>query len=240
MVGIVFHRAHGSNIELLQNRQVARRHRSFANAIAFSHRPLAPGETFLFEIEEQELGWAGHVRCGVTIHNPRKLQSLPQYLLPDFAQLNDDKCCSWVYAIKPSEEMPFGDEFIGNTAPCNTWCQGLVKNSNLNVNLLKGSENSLPTDVGSRIGIHITINGELFFFVNGINFGPFTADVPIQYNDVFAVVDLYGITKQIKVIQVQVPSLEEFSSAVIKQSMTDKEISTLNIPAKVLERLQSF
>ena len=207
MVGIVFHRAHGSNIELLQNRQVARRHRSFANAIAFSHRPLTPGETFLFEIEEQELGWAGHVRCGVTIHNPRKLQSLPQYLLPDFAQLNDDKCCSWVYALKPSEEMPFGDEFIGSAAPCNTCCEGFVTNSKLNVNLLKGSENILPTDVGSRIGIHITVNGELFFFVNGTKFGPFTTDLPIQYNDVFAVVDLYGITKQIKVIQVQGSSL---------------------------------
>ena len=203
MVGLVFHRAHGNNIELLQNRQVARRHRSFANAIAFSHRPLAPGETFLFEIEEQEAGWAGHIRCGVTIHDPRKLPSLPQYLLPDFAALNDGKCCSWVYAIKPSDEMPFGDDFNGVATPCSKYNEHCVKSTKLNHNLLKGGDNILPTDVGSRIGIHVTMNGQLFFFVNGIQFGPFTADVPIQYNEVFAVVDLYGITKQIKVIQVE-------------------------------------
>ena len=203
MVGLVFHRAHGSNIELLQNKQVARRYRSFANAIAFSHRPLAPGETFLFEIEEQELGWAGHIRCGVTIHNPRKLSSLPQYLLPDFAQLNDGKCCSWVYAIKPSDEMPFGDEFNGVASPGIRYNEQFVKSSKLNWNLLKGSDNLLPTDVGSRIGIHVTAHGELFFFVNGLQFGPFTTDIPIQCNEVFAVVDLYGITKQIKVLQVE-------------------------------------
>ena len=203
MVGLAFHRAHGSNIELLQNRQVARRYRSFANAIAFSHRPLAPGETFLFEIEEQEVGWAGHIRCGVTVHNPKKLQSLPQYLLPDFAQMNDGKCCSWVYAIKPSDEMPFGDDFNGVAVPCNRQSESFVKSTRLNPNLLKGNDNVLPTDIGSRIGIHVTLKGALYFFVNGIQFGPFTSDVPIRYGEVFAVVDLYGITKQIRVIQVE-------------------------------------
>ena len=37
-----------------------------------------------------------------------------------------------------------------------------------------------------------------------------------------------------------VPTLEEFASAVIKQNMTDKEVAALNIPVKLLEKLQSF
>lgn len=207
MVGLGFHRAHGSNIELLKNRQIARRYRSFANAIAFSHRPLAPGETFLFEIEQQELGWAGHIRCGVTVHNPKKLQSLPQYLLPDFAQMNDGKCCSWVYAIKPSDELPFGEDFDEIAIKYNKNSENCIQGDRLNTKLLKGSDNVLPTDEGSRIGIHVTLHGALYFFVNGVQFGPFTKDVPIHTSEVFAVVDLYGITKEIRVIQVEGKSL---------------------------------
>lgn len=203
MVGIGFHDAHGSNIELLKHGQVARRYRSFANAIAFSHRPLSPGETFLFEIEDQELGWAGHIRCGVTVHNPNKLKCLPQYLLPDFAQMNDGEFRSWVYAIKPSDKMPFGEDFTAVAIECSRDSDNFIKSSRLNRNMLKGCENVLPTDIGSRIGIHVTLNGSLFLFINGIQFGPFTKDVPIHSGKVFAVVDLYGITKQIRIIQVE-------------------------------------
>lgn len=205
MVGNGFNRAHGSNIELLENRRVARRYRSFANAIAFSHRPLIPGETFVFEIEEQEIGWAGHIRCGVTAHNPKKLEALPQYLLPDFAQMNDGRSCSWVYAIKPNDEMPFGDDFNGIAIARDTNYDELstTKNQKMNYKLLKSQDNVLPTDVGSRIGIHVSLNGELFFYVNGTKFGPCALEVPVDYGGVFAVVDLYGVTKQIRVIQVE-------------------------------------
>ena len=203
MVGFAFHRSHGSNIEILENRRVARRFRSFANAIAFSHRPLAPGETFLFEIEEQEVGWAGHVRCGVTAHDPKKLDSLPQYLLPDFAQMNEGKGCSWVFAIKPSEDMPFGDDACGVPATCKNTDPKFIKNAKLNYRLLRAGDDVKPTDIGSRIGIHVTSSGSLYFFVNGTQFGPFASEIPVEYGEVFAVVDLYGITKQIRVIQVE-------------------------------------
>jgi neuralized-like protein 2 len=59
-----FHSHHGSNIVFENNHQTAIRSSSFANALTFSEKPLAPGEIFLIEIEETELGWSGHMRIG--------------------------------------------------------------------------------------------------------------------------------------------------------------------------------
>ena len=42
------------------------------------------------------------------------------------------------------------------------------------------------------------------------------------------------------VIFFAVPTLEEFSSAVIKEHMTEEEIKKLDIPGKILEKLQSY
>lgn len=68
-----FHKNHGVNVKLLHDRQVARRSNSFANAITFSQTKLQPGEIFMVEIEEQEFGWSGHLRCGLTQHRPSRM-----------------------------------------------------------------------------------------------------------------------------------------------------------------------
>lgn len=54
-----FHTHCGSNVVLENKNQTAFRNSSFANAITFSERPLAPGEIFLVEIEGTETGWSG-------------------------------------------------------------------------------------------------------------------------------------------------------------------------------------
>ncbi len=205
VAGLCFHVAHGSNVVLQNERRVARRFRSFANGIAFSHRPLTAGETFLFEIEDQEIGWAGHVRCGITLHNPTKIRNLPQYLLPDFAQQQEGKNSSWVFAIKPSEEMPFGDDFSGASIDFNNKTNSELDSiqEEFNTKLLKAYDNILPTDIGSRVGIQVSLKGELFFFINGKRYGPCASEVPVECKDVYAVVDLYGVTKQIRVIQLK-------------------------------------
>jgi neuralized-like protein 2 len=61
-----FHSHHGSNIELNEEGVVASRKSSFANALTFSERPIAPGEIFLIQIDENEIGWSGHMRLGNT------------------------------------------------------------------------------------------------------------------------------------------------------------------------------
>ncbi|XP_071957554.1 neuralized-like protein 2 [Antedon mediterranea] len=69
-----FHKNHGYNIVLADDCQIAKRKFSFANAITFGQHPLKSGDLFLFEIESQELGWSGHLRCGLTQYNPENLK----------------------------------------------------------------------------------------------------------------------------------------------------------------------
>ncbi|XP_048870824.1 neuralized-like protein 2 [Brienomyrus brachyistius] len=90
-----FHTVHGRNVRLDSSGTRATRVESFANGVCFSKNPLAPGEIFLVEIEDKELGWCGHLRIGLTAHDPRSLQVVPEYSLPDLVDLGN----SWIFAI---------------------------------------------------------------------------------------------------------------------------------------------
>ncbi|KAF7204712.1 neuralized-like protein 2 [Nothobranchius furzeri] len=108
-----FHPIHGANVRLDPTGTQATRVESFANGVCFSQRPLKPGEIFLIEIEEKELGWCGHLRMGLTSRDPRSLEVVPEYSIPDLTEPGD----SWVFAITRSHnkvieevEVPEGGE----------------------------------------------------------------------------------------------------------------------------------
>uniref|UniRef100_A0AAQ4QME3 Neuralized E3 ubiquitin protein ligase 2 n=1 Tax=Gasterosteus aculeatus aculeatus TaxID=481459 RepID=A0AAQ4QME3_GASAC len=90
-----FHPVHGSNVRLDFSGTQATRVESFANGVCFSKRPLKPGEIFLIEIEDKELGWCGHLRVGLTARDPGSLDAVPEYSIPDLTDSGD----SWVFAI---------------------------------------------------------------------------------------------------------------------------------------------
>ncbi|XP_076856409.1 neuralized-like protein 2 [Brachyhypopomus gauderio] len=90
-----FHPVHGTNVRLDSSATKATRVESFANGICFSKHPLNPGEIFLVEIEDKELGWCGHLRIGLTAHDPGTLDTVPEYSLPDLVDMGE----SWVFAI---------------------------------------------------------------------------------------------------------------------------------------------
>ena len=94
-----FHGYHGDNIRLHDDRCVACRELSFAHAITFSEKPLRPGEIFLIEIERNERGWSGYLRVGLTQHDPANRFELPQYALPDLANMGK----SWIFAVTKSQ-----------------------------------------------------------------------------------------------------------------------------------------
>lgn len=65
----------------------------------------------------------------------------------------------------------------------------------------------LATDRGSRIGVLFvpTVQdpnrAEMHFIINGQDQGPCTKDIPYKEGALHAVVDVYGTTKQVRVIQ---------------------------------------
>ncbi|KAJ7374783.1 Neuralized-like protein 2 [Desmophyllum pertusum] len=97
-----------------------------------------------------------------------------------------------------------------------------------------------PTDVGSRIGVKVSFTGELYFFVNGMKFGPCAIDVPID-KDLFVAVDVYGTTKKVQIIQCGVPSLLDLCCEKIRKRVTKKEdMEMLPIPASLKNYIATF
>jgi neuralized-like protein 2 len=318
-----FHFHHGSNIVLANNGTTAVRKSSFANALTFSEKPLAPGEIFLVEIEENELGWSGHMRIGLTQLDPNSEFELPLYALPDLVSMGP----SWLYAITKTHNNVYEAQ---NQALQNNQVQGaddIVHEMNENLESLEierqaadtprgqdpqrrqrqrpqevrqrrrpnpqnvavdddtngaGEEESenndnitrnqsfvlvregeffmtprgyiprralmpnsgksengpylLPTDVGSRIGV-MYVPGEdgkadMHFIINGEDQGHCARDIPYQNAPLYAVVDVYGSTKQVRIVQLKSKSntLQSLCRDVIRQKIQTSGIKSLPLP----------
>lgn len=65
----------------------------------------------------------------------------------------------------------------------------------------------LLTDKGSRIGVvfvpteYDDSKGEMHFIINGVDQGPCTKEIPLDNAPLHVVIDVYGTTKQIRIIQ---------------------------------------
>lgn len=101
--------------------------------------------------------------------------------------------------------------------------------------------NILPTDVGSRIGVMYIHRGdfaEMHFIVNGEDQGPCATDIPYKNGPLFAVVDVYGTTKQVRIVQLYgVASLQSACRDAILQHITKTAVSSLPLPKKLKEYL---
>lgn len=80
----------------------------------------------------------------------------------------------------------------------------------------------LPSDTGSRIGMMYVQNpndakkAEMHFIVNGRDHGACARDIPYKDRDLYAVIDVYGTTKEVKIIQVY---LSKHTSLIIHRSI---------------------
>ncbi|NXD41222.1 NEUL2 protein, partial [Copsychus sechellarum] len=243
-----FHHIHGANIRLDASHTQATRVESFANGLCFSQEPLAPGQIFLVEIEEKELGWCGHLRVGLTAHDPQSLEVVPEYSLPDLVNMGD----TWVFAITRNHNRvavegaavqaqgrpwePFlliervripRDTLVGRSRP--------GRYSHILDDLYK--TNVLPaTARRSRIGVLYAPQpdgtADMHIVINGEDMGPSARGLPTA-RPLYAVIDVFASTKSVRVIPVDYgfPSLQTLCRLVIQKHIVHRlAIDGLDLP----------
>ncbi|XP_038831294.1 neuralized-like protein 2 [Salvelinus namaycush] len=230
-----FHHIHGTNVQLDPTGTQATRVESFANGVCFSREPLSPGEIFLVEIEEKELGWCGHLRIGLTARDPLTFETVPEYSLPDLMDLGD----SWVFAITRNHNRVVEEEAVapegegagdgGLAGAINPKPKTFFTDSHLHIEKVKIPMDKLvgrsrpgrfshilddlyktnalpPTARRSRIGVLYVPKGQgladMHVVINGEDMGASAKGIPML-QPLYAVVDVYSATKQVRIVQVE-------------------------------------
>ncbi|XP_055977210.1 neuralized-like protein 2 isoform X1 [Sorex fumeus] len=248
-----FHAVHGANIRVDPSGTRATRVESFAHGVCFSREPLAPGQVFLVEIEEKELGWCGHLRLGLTALDPAGLAAVPEFSLPDLVSLGH----TWVFAITrhhnrvppaaadPGPPPPLPgvaaaepylcieqfriprDRLVGRSRP-GLYSHLLDQLYELNV--------LPPTARRSRLGVLFCPlpdgTADMHIVINGEDMGPSARGLPAA-QPLYAVVDVFASTKSVRLVQLEygLPSLQTLCRVVIQKNVVHRlAIDRLHLP----------
>lgn len=99
----------------------------------------------------------------------------------------------------------------------------------------------LPTDVGSQVGVMYRVNPEtgladMHFILNGMDRGIKAASIPYKDSPLFAVVDVYGTTKKLRIVS-ESSSLQSACRDVILNRLSC-DVSQLPLPKKLKKFLR--
>ncbi|KAE8575590.1 hypothetical protein XENTR_v10003885 [Xenopus tropicalis] len=236
-----FHHIHGANVRIDPSGTLATRVESFANGICFSQEPLQPGQIFLVEIEDKELGWCGHLRVGLMARDPHNLDVVPEYSLPDLVNEGG----SWIFAITRNHNKVQTEEDSNTIA-----IKGLLADPYLKVGKFKYPREKLvarsrpgrfshildelyksnvlpPTALRSRIGVLYEPQSDgtrnMHIIINGEDMGPSAKGIPAT-EPLYAVIDVFASTKSVRVIQLEYgfPSLQTLCRLVIQKHIVHR------------------
>ncbi|OQV17758.1 putative Neuralized-like protein 2 [Hypsibius exemplaris] len=141
-----FHSQHGLNIRFSEDKTVATRVSSFADGLIFSANPLRPNELFMVEIVQNDLGWNGHLRIGITQSDPEKRKEFPRFALPNLVA----EGLSWVYTLDRSEvDEELGDALTLPAGKFHKLLRDAPWGSRLNIEFLQPKRRS-PGSVAAR------------------------------------------------------------------------------------------
>ncbi|XP_028666454.1 neuralized-like protein 2 [Erpetoichthys calabaricus] len=251
-----FHQIHGANVKIDKMGTRATRIQSFADGICFSKCPLAPGEIFLVEIEDKELGWCGHLRMGLTSHDPRALEAVPEYSLPDLVSMGQ----SWIFAITRNHNRVLSEDDGEDLSPvASRNSKSFFTDAYLHVENIRIPRDKLvgrsrpgrfshilddlyksntlpPTARRSRIGVMYVPKGQetadMHIIINGEDMGASAKGIPTK-EPLYAVVDVFAATKSVHIIQVEYgfPSLQTLCRQTIQKHIVHRmAIDWLDLP----------
>ena len=178
--GYRFHAVCGANVALSPDRRTAMRRRSFKDGVVFSDRPLRPRETFEIEIVALEREWVGSLRFGLTARNPTGPSPPPPFAVP-------------ILTGKPGTYVLAGCAVHGTVDEATTvsWIRDGYA---LNLDDLGEIKE------GTRLGVLYDPFGRLIFTVDGNERGVACEGLPHDV-PLFAVLDIYGRAKAVRVMQ---------------------------------------
>ena len=229
-----FHQCHGENVMLFEDRTVALRSRGFADALVFSERPLRSGEIFVIDVELKEGGWNGHLRLGLTTFVPSE-NVIPKYSLPNLTSSHP----SWIFAV--SKRFMF--------EPLLDDCPVGALRVQIPEAVLKPEKFCRDvTDLGSRLAItYVTVGdtAQMFFITKDV-VKICAETIPVR-DPLYAVVDVYGKTRQVRLVQINnVISLLEASRDAVVSSLDQNSkrlkalVDSVRLPVHLKQYLLSF
>ncbi|XP_028393453.1 neuralized-like protein 4 isoform X2 [Dendronephthya gigantea] len=94
-------------------------------------------------------------------------------------------------------------------------------------------------EVDSRVGVQVTQNGDLVYYINGTSMGAAACDIPTK-KPIYCIFDIYGRTKVISKELFQAEKLENICKKRVRELVTDDNLSKLLLPKCILEDIRKI